>query len=164
MQETDTLRATFGGRHTLLYIGIRAKKVFFEGGDTPQGVLFRTLSTLDDTEEFYPTFAVPEERTLDASLSFSIVSWRTCSLSCPISSACFEILSKKMVVSPNCVIFLSVVVSIKGSPSPIIIHSILIDGYEYFRLLIISTDSFFRPLLISLIAALLVPNCAATCT
>nr|DAR00904.1 MAG TPA: hypothetical protein [Caudoviricetes sp.] len=69
-----------------------------------------------------------------------------------------------MVVSPNCGIFISVVVSIKGFPSPIIIHSILTTGYEDFILLIISTDSFFLPLLISLIAALLVPNCAAICT
>lgn len=50
------------------------------GGDTPSGVrfavqgrLFRTLSTFNNMEEFYPTFAACEEWALEASLSFSIV-------------------------------------------------------------------------------------------
>ena len=62
--------------------------VVFGEGDTPQEGLFRELSTPDDAEKFYPAFAVSDKWALEASLSFSIVSWRTCSLSCPISSAC----------------------------------------------------------------------------
>lgn len=53
----------------------------FREGDTPSGVLFPILSTLDDMKEFYPTFAAPEEWTLAASFSFSKVSCRICSLS-----------------------------------------------------------------------------------
>ena len=49
---------------------------------------FVPTSSPDNSKGVYPTFAVLEDWALTASLSFSIVSWRTCSLSCPISSAC----------------------------------------------------------------------------
>lgn len=102
IQETGTLRTTFESRflaYPPIYTRVEAiggsVGAFREGG-TPrwgvrfavQGGLFRTLSTFNNMEEFYPTFAACEERALEASLSFSIVNWRICSLSCPISSAC----------------------------------------------------------------------------